>query len=95
MASFGVEAIRYFSHARAAGYGADDLSYTFNRANGFDSKLRAHGHQRQFYWANTDCWETDIRDSDGGGDDGEHDGQGPGGQGGDNQACHRECAPVR
>jgi len=69
MASFGVEAIRYFSHARAAGYGADDLSYTFNRANGFDSKLRAHGHQRQFYWANTDCWETDIRDSDGGGDD--------------------------
>ena len=69
MATFGVEGIRYFSNARAAGIDVSDLTYTFNRCNGFDDKLRAAGHTRAFYWANTDCWETDIRDSDQGGDD--------------------------
>ena len=70
MASFGVEAIRYFSNARAAKVStAGDLTYTFNRANGFDQKLRGGGASRAFYWANTDCWETDIRDTDQGGDD--------------------------
>lgn len=70
MAEFGVEAIRYFSNARAAGVSdAGDLTYTFNRSNGFDSQLRSAGHTRTFYWANDDVWETDIRDSDQGGDD--------------------------
>jgi Family of unknown function (DUF6345) len=70
MVSFGIDAIRYFNNARNAGVSkASDLSYTFNRANGFDSKLRSAGHTKSFYWANTDCWETDIRDSDQGGDD--------------------------
>ena len=70
MATFGIEAIRYFSNARAAGVStAGDLTYTFNRSNGFDSTLRSNGHARTFYWSNTDCWETDIRDSDQGGDD--------------------------
>ena len=70
MVSFGIDAIRYFGNARSAGVStAEDLSYTFNRANGFDSKLRSAGHTKSFYWANTDCWETDIRDSDKGGDD--------------------------
>ena len=70
MATFGVEAIRYFSNARAAGVSdAADLTYTFNRSNGFDSQLSSAGHSRGFYWANTDCWETDIRASDQGGDD--------------------------
>ncbi len=48
---------------------AGDLTYTFNRCNGLGSKLRGAGHTRAWYWANTDCWETDIRDSDQGGDD--------------------------
>ena len=70
MATFGVEGIRYFSNARAAGVStAGDLTYTFNRANGFDNELRSAGHTRGFYWANTDCFETDIRDSNQGGDD--------------------------
>src|SRR5262245_1232435 len=70
MARFGVEGIRYFNHARAAGVStAGDLTYTFNRCNGIDQKLRSAGHTRTFYWANTDCWETDIRDTDQGGDD--------------------------
>ena len=70
MARFGVEAIRYFGNARAAGISdSGDLTYTFNRSNGFDSKLRSAGHARAFYWANTDVWETDIRDTDFGGDD--------------------------
>ena len=70
MAQFGVEAIRHFGHARAAGVStAGDLTYTFNRSNGFDSKLRSAGHARAFYWAETDVWETDIRDNDQGGDD--------------------------
>lgn len=70
MARFGIEAIRYCNHARAAGVTtSSDLTYTFNRANGFDSKLRSAGHGRAFYWANTDCWETDIRDNDRGGAD--------------------------
>ena len=70
MARFSIEAIRYFNHARSAGIStAGDLTYTFNRSNGFDQKLRAAGHTRAFYWTNTDSWETDIRDSDQGGDD--------------------------
>ncbi|MES2760450.1 MAG: DUF6345 domain-containing protein [Pseudomonadota bacterium] len=70
MARFGVEGIRYFNHARAAGVStAGDLTYTFNRANGIDGKLRSAGHTRAFYWANTNAWETDIRDADKGGDD--------------------------
>ncbi|AFZ23088.1 hypothetical protein Cylst_0761 [Cylindrospermum stagnale PCC 7417] len=70
MAKFGIEGIRSFSNARAAGVStAGDLTYTFNICNGFDSKLRSAGHTRSFYFANTDCWETDIRDSDKGGDD--------------------------
>jgi len=70
MARFGVEAIRYFNHARAAGVStAGDLTYTFNRSNGFDKALRSSGHARAFYWSNTDAWETDIRDVDRGGSD--------------------------
>ena len=47
MARFGVEAIRYFSHARAAHVStAGDLTYTFNRSNGLDNKLRGAGHTR-------------------------------------------------
>ena len=70
MARFGIEAIRNCGNARAAGVTtSSDLTYTFNRANGFDSKLRGAGHSRSFYWANTDCWETDIRDNDRGGND--------------------------
>ncbi|HSM84580.1 MAG TPA: DUF6345 domain-containing protein, partial [Candidatus Limnocylindrales bacterium] len=70
MATFGIEGIRHFGNARAAGVStAGDLTYTFNRCNGFDSELRSHGHTRAFYWSETNCWETDIRDSDQGGDD--------------------------
>src|SRR4030095_14868737 len=70
MARFGVEGIRYFNHARAAGVStAGDLTYTFNRCNGIDQTLRSAGHTRVFYCAHTDCWETDIRDTDQGGDD--------------------------
>jgi hypothetical protein len=70
MARFGVEGIRYFGHARAAGIStAGDLTYTFNRCNGLDQKLRSAGHNRAFYYSNTSCWETDIRDNDQGGSD--------------------------
>ncbi|MDL2354863.1 MAG: DUF6345 domain-containing protein [Pseudomonadota bacterium] len=70
MARFGVEGIRYFSHGRAAGITtAGDLTYTFNRCNGLDQKLRSAAHSRAFYYSNTSCWETDIRDTDKGGDD--------------------------
>jgi len=70
MASFGIEAVRTVANARAAGVTtAGDLTYTFNRANGFDSELRAAGHTRNFYWSETDCWEDDIRDANQGGDD--------------------------
>lgn len=49
MARFGLEAVRYFNHARAAGVStAGDLTYTFNRSNGFDAKLRSAGHARAF-----------------------------------------------
>jgi hypothetical protein len=70
MATFGIHGIRYFGNARAAGVStAGDLTYTFNRANGLDEGLRDAGHARGFYWANTDCWENDLRDTDQGGDD--------------------------
>ena len=68
MARFGVEAIRYFDHARAANVDtAGDRTHTFDRANGLDAKLRAAGHTRAFYWANTAAFEADLR---GGGRDG-------------------------
>jgi len=70
MASFGVEGIRTFANARANGVStASDLTYTFNICNGIDDKLRSAGHMRAFYWSERDCWETDIRDQDQGGDD--------------------------
>jgi hypothetical protein len=70
MATFGIEAVRTVANARAAGITtAGDLTYTFNRSNGFDSELRAAGHTRRFYFGNRDCWENDIRDTDQGGDD--------------------------
>jgi Family of unknown function (DUF6345) len=69
MARFGVEGVRYFGAARAAGFGASDLTYVFNICNGLDEQLRDAGHTRAFYWANNDCWETDLRSSGMGGDD--------------------------
>jgi hypothetical protein len=68
--SYGIEAIRYFSHARAAGVStAGDFRYSFNRGNGFYDKLSDAGHTASFYFVNTDVWETDIRDADQGGED--------------------------
>jgi hypothetical protein len=50
MARFAIEANRYFSHARAARVDtAGDLTHTYNRGNGLDSKLRAAGHARAFH----------------------------------------------
>ena len=70
MATFGIEGIRYFANARANGVStAEDLTYIFNICNGLDERLRSRGHTRRFYWANQNCWETDIRDTDQGGDD--------------------------
>jgi hypothetical protein len=71
MASFGVEGIRHFSNLRAAGAvtKADDLTYVFNICNGLDEQLRDAGHTRSFYWAETDCWEIDLRDRSVGGID--------------------------
>jgi hypothetical protein len=48
-ATYGIEAIRHFGNARANGVStAEDLTYTFNRSNGFDSKLAGAGHTRAF-----------------------------------------------
>lgn len=71
MADFGVEGIRNFSNLRASGAvtKADDLTYTFNICNGFDDALRSAGHNRVFYWAQTDCFEADLRDLSRGGID--------------------------
>ncbi len=69
MATFGIEAIRHFSHARSAGYGANDLTYTFNRSNGLRRKLREANHTQRFYWTETNCFETDFRDTSQGGHD--------------------------
>lgn len=70
MATFGIEGIRYFGNARANMVSTSaDFTYTFNICNGLDEALRDAGHTRGFYWANQDCWETDIRDTDQGGDD--------------------------
>lgn len=72
MVDVGIEAIRYFGNARAAGIStAADLSYTYNRSNGFSDELRSAGHRVKFYFTGTDVWETDIRDTDqgGGGED--------------------------
>ena len=45
MANFGLEGIRYFSNARAAGVStAGDLTYTFNRCNEFNNELSSSGH---------------------------------------------------
>ena len=51
MASFGIEGVRHFSHARAAGVGAEDLTYVFNNCNGMDNALRSAGHSRAFYFS--------------------------------------------
>jgi hypothetical protein len=69
--TFGIEAIRHFANARANGPDskAADLTYTFNRSNGFDRELRNAGHSRAFYWSEQDVWENDIQDTSGGGDD--------------------------
>lgn len=68
MASFDIEGVRHFSHLRAAGKGTfGDLTYTFNRGNGLDAKLRSAGHNRAFYFTETSCWESDIRDTNQGG----------------------------
>ncbi|GAA3466616.1 DUF6345 domain-containing protein [Nonomuraea roseola] len=67
---YGIEGVRRFGAARAAGYRAGDLTYVFNICNGFDRQLRDAGHTRAFYWANDACWETDLRSSDLGGADG-------------------------
>ena len=70
MATYGVEAIRHFGNARANGVStAEDLTYTFNRSNGFNSNLASAGHGQAFYWADQNCWENDIQDTDSGGDD--------------------------
>ncbi len=70
MATFGIEGIRYFANAQANKVTtAADFTYTFNICNGLDEALRDAGHTRGFYWANQDCWESDIRDTDQGGDD--------------------------
>jgi hypothetical protein len=69
-ASFGVEAIRHFGNARSNGVSsAADLTYTFNRSNGFDRELRSAGHARSFYFADQNCWENDLEDTGSGGDD--------------------------
>lgn len=72
MATFGIEGIRHFSHARAAGWDASDLTYVFNNCNGLDNALRSHGHTRSFYWAETDCWEIDLNDTSKGGIDSDY-----------------------
>jgi hypothetical protein len=71
MASFGIEGIRYFSNLRASGLvkKAEDLTYVFNICNGLDEQLGDSGHTRRFYWANRDCWESDLHSSGLGGDD--------------------------
>ena len=43
MARFGIEGIRRFGAARAAGFDADDLTYVFNICNGMDDQLRDAG----------------------------------------------------
>lgn len=69
-ASFGVEAIRRFGNARANNVStAGDLTYTFNRSNGFDQELRSAGHVRSFYFSDQNCWEDDLQDTGSGGDD--------------------------
>jgi hypothetical protein len=65
--SFGIEGIRYFGNARAAGFDADNMRYVFNICNGLDRELRDAGHQRKFYWGNDNCWEIDLRDVTSGG----------------------------
>lgn len=72
MATFGIEGIRHFPHARAAGIDVADLTYVFNNCNGMDSALRAAGHTRAFYWADTDCWEIDLNDKTKGGIDNQY-----------------------
>lgn len=69
MATFGIEGMRYFPNARAAGVEVEDLTYVFNICNGLDEELRDAGHTRTFYWANRDCWEIDLRSSSMGGID--------------------------
>ena len=70
MATYGIEAIRHFGNARANDVSeAEDLTYTFNRSNGFNDQLAGSGHTREFFWADQNCWENDIQDTSAGGDD--------------------------
>jgi hypothetical protein len=70
VANFGVEGIRYFPHARAAGVATvSDFTYAFNITNGIGAKLQSAGHNWSFYYTNTSCWETDVRDDAKGGSD--------------------------
>lgn len=69
MATFGIEGIRHFSHARAAGWDVSDAWFSFNICNGLDKRLRKKGHNRSFYWGETNCWEIDIKDQTKGGID--------------------------
>jgi hypothetical protein len=48
---------------------AADLTYTFNRSNGFDRELRNAGHARSFYFSDQNCWSNDLKDTGFGGDD--------------------------
>lgn len=71
MATYGIEAIRYFDKVRTALNKPEliDLIYTFDRSGGFDAKLRSAGHSLTFYLTNDYCQETDIRSADLGGED--------------------------
>ncbi|MFC2169958.1 DUF6345 domain-containing protein [Acidobacteriota bacterium] len=62
MARFGIEGIRYFSNARAAGINVRDRTYVFNNCNGLKRSLENSGHWCRFYHQNRDCWEVDMRD---------------------------------
>lgn len=70
MATYGIEAIRHFGNARANNVStAGDLTYTFNRSNGFNSELSSGGHTQSFYFSEQNVWENDIQDVGAGGDD--------------------------
>jgi hypothetical protein len=70
VATFGVEGIRYFGNARANGVSsAADFTYAYNITNGIVNKLQSAGHTKGFYFTGQDCWETDLRDDNQGGDD--------------------------
>jgi hypothetical protein len=62
MARFGIEGIRYFGAARAAGVStAEDLTYVFNVCNGLDSALRDF-HAAPKPWSDELQYEEDVYD---------------------------------